>query len=226
MPDWKRVASDVSRAVDGIARETSQLRKSSGSRRSPLAIKRAGRQKQCLFWNCNANISPDHFMCLTHYAALQEGKVDECPGCNRAKDTQYELCLDCRNNRSRQRQDEIRFSTSNRWYSKEYSPEWDKRDATATEFFVYILKMDGGRFYVGQTRELRERISEHRDGNTKSTAGKNPKLVWFAQMPSSDAATTREVELKKLVDCNPRNPPNARRMVVRFQDLIREVDYD
>lgn len=83
--------------------------------------------------------------------------------------------------------------------------------------------MDGGRFYPGQTQELRERISEHRDGNTKSTAGKNPKLVRFAQMPSRDAATTREVELKKLVDGNPRE---IRRMVVRFQDLIREVDYD
>lgn len=57
-----------------------------------------------------------------YIAALQEVKVDECPCCNRVKSTQYELCLDCRDNYSRQRHDDIRFSTSNKWYSKEYLP--------------------------------------------------------------------------------------------------------
>ena len=128
-----------------------------------------------------------------------------------------------RNHRSGQRQAYTRTSTSNRWYSKVYSPEWDKRDATATEFFVDILKIDACRFCAGQTREFRDRISERRDGSTKSTAGKNPKLVWFAQMPIRNAATTREVELKNLVDDNPRE---VRRMVVRLQDFIREDGYD
>ena len=128
-----------------------------------------------------------------------------------------------RNHRSGQRRDFTRTSTSNRWYSKEYSPEWDKRDASAAEFNGNILKMDGCRFCAGQTREFRDRISERRDGSTKSTAGKNPKLVWFAQMPIRNAATTREVELKNLVDDNPRE---VRRMVVRIQDFIREDDYD
>lgn len=137
------------------------------------------------------------------------------------------MCLDCYNNRSKQ---QYRNGNSRgkanaaayKWYKKEHSPAWEKADAAASEFFVYILKLDGGRFYAGQTRELRERLSEHRDGNTKSTAGKNPKLVWFATLPSRDAAASMEVELKKLIDANPRE---IRRMVVKFQDLIRELDY-
>ena len=95
-------------------------------------------------------------------------------------------------------------------------------DATATEFFVYILKLEGGTFYTGQTRELRERLSEHKDGRVKSTAGKTPQLVWFTSVPSRNAATSLEVELKKLVDTNPRE---IRRMVVRFRDHVRELDY-
>ena len=128
-----------------------------------------------------------------------------------------------RNHRSGQRRNFTCTSTSNSWHSKGYSPEWEKRDATAAEFYGNILKMDGCRFCAGQTREFRDRVSERRDDSTKSNAGKNPKPVWFAQMPIRNAATTHEVELKNLVDDNPRE---IRRIVVRFQDFIREDDYD
>ena len=73
-------------------------------------------------------------------------------------------------------------------YDKEFSEKWASGDAEATEFFVYILKLDGNVFYAGQTRELRERLMEHRDGDTVSTAGKNPRLAWFTQVSTRDAA--------------------------------------
>ena len=84
------------------------------------------------------------------------------------------------------------------------------------------MKLDGGNFYAGQTRELRERLSEHRDGRVRSTAGRNPKLVWFSTVPSREEATDWEADLKKLVDSNPRE---IRRMYLSFQDLVRELDY-
>ena len=88
--------------------------------------------------------------------------MDECPGCGRAKDAQYGQCLDCYGSPPRQ---QVRAkANTNRWYKREYSPAWDAGDAAATQFFVYLLKLDGGTFYAGQTRELRERLSEHRDG--------------------------------------------------------------
>ena len=107
-------------------------------------------------------------------------------------------------------------------YDKEYSSKWKAGDAGATEFFVYILKLDGNAFYAGQTRELRERLMEHRDGDTVSTAGKNPRLVWFTKLSTRDEATTLEAELKLLCDKNPRE---VRRKVRQFQDLVEVLDF-
>ena len=99
----------------------------------------------------------------------------------------------------------------------EHSKTWEKGDESADQFFVYILKLDGGKFYAGHTRELRERLAEHRDGETMSTAGKNPKLVWYSMLPTREQVAAREVELKKLINSNPRE---IRRMVISFQDLV------
>ena len=107
-------------------------------------------------------------------------------------------------------------------YDKEFSDKWASGDAEATEFFVYILKLDGNVFYAGQTRELRERLMEHRDGDTVSTADKNPRLVWFTQVSTRDAAVTLEAELKRLCDKNPRE---IYRRIRRFQDLVEQLDF-
>ena len=63
-------------------------------------------------------------------------------------------------------------------------------------FYVYILKLEDGSFYAGQTREIRERLMEHRDGMTKSTEGKDPKLVWFTTVTTREQATDYEVQVK------------------------------
>lgn len=96
------------------------------------------------------------------------------------------------------------------------------RDAVATEFFTYILKLEGGLFYVGQTRELRERLTEHRDGLVKTTSGKNPRLVWFTTVSSREQSLALESELYRL---NKRNPRDIRKMVRSFQDLVEELDF-
>ena len=106
---------------------------------------------------------------------------------------------------------------------EEYSPKWEAGDKYATEFYVYILKLEGGEFYAGQTRELRERMMEHRDGDTRSTAGKNPKLVWFGIVSSREEATRIESKLKQVCD---RNPREIRRMVRHFQDLVEQLEFD
>lgn len=135
----------------------------------------------------------------------------------------YEWCLD-RHRQSSPSQRAVNPSRTEqkRWYRPEYSAAWRRRDATADRFFVHILKFANGAFYAGQTRELRERLSEHRDGRAKTTAGQNPKLVWFGIVKSREAATAMEVELKKLIDSNPRE---IRRMIISFQDLVKELDY-
>ena len=111
---------------------------------------------------------------------------------------------------------------SRKTYRREHSDAWEAKDAEAKDFYVYVLKLDDGSFYAGQTREIRERLMEHRDGTTKSTAGRNPKLVWFSTVSTREQATGLEVQLKKLCDQNPRE---IRRWVRRFQDLVEELDF-
>ena len=98
---------------------------------------------------------------------------------------------------------------------------WGKRDEGVTKFFVYILLLEGGELYVGHTRELRERMLEHRNGITASTAGKNPKLQYFEITPTRESAMLREYEIKKIVRNNRRE---IFRMITTLRDLISEMD--
>ena len=102
------------------------------------------------------------------------------------------------------------------------SKAWRRNDEGARSFYVYILKLDNGAFYVGQTRELRERMLEHKDGKTSSTAGRNPKLQYFEVLPSRESAMIREVEIRTAAKGNNRE---ILRMVTRFRDLVEELDF-
>ena len=174
--------------------------------------------KTCKFWDCDKLIRGHFEYCYDHYQASQKGEINDCPECGRAKDAKYETCLDCRPSR-------VGTSSQQRpsRYQQEHSPAWQAGDDKATAFFVYILKLKDLTFYAGQTRELRERLMGHRDGTTKSTSGQDPKLVWFAIVPSREEATSLEVQLKKLCD---RNPREIRRWILTFQDLVKELDFN
>ena len=172
-------------------------------------------QGVCKYQDCERRIQTWFELCAPHNDAKKNGEIDECSSCGRYKAARYSLCLDCHT--------EARDTGTQRpgKYEPEYNPAWEAADEEGDVFFVYILKLDGGKFYAGHTRELRERMSEHRDGKTKSTAGKNPKLVWFDTVDSREEATEAEAVLKELIDKNERE---VRRMVTEFLDLIREVD--
>ena len=101
MPDWKKIATEMSTILEGIVQDASSKR-SVSERSSLLMQKRAGHQKQCLFWDCNTSVPSDHILCRPHWMGFQGDLIDECPGCNRAKDKQYEWCLDCYDGRASQ----------------------------------------------------------------------------------------------------------------------------
>ena len=63
-------------------------------------------------------------------------------------------------------------------------------------------------------------MGEHRDGKTRSTAGRNPLLVWFDVVDTREEAAEAEAHLKELIDKNERE---VRRMVNEFQDIISLV---
>ena len=163
-------------------------------------------KKVCRYQDCERGIQPWFELCVPHYGSRKSGEIDECPSCDQYKDAGFPTCRDCH---------------SPDKYKPEENPVWEAVDDEDDVFFVYILKLDGGKFYAGHTRELRERMSEHRDGKTRSTAGKNPRLVWFDAVDTRQEAAEGEAYLKKLIDTNERE---VRRMVTEFLDLIREVD--
>jgi predicted GIY-YIG superfamily endonuclease len=210
VPNWKNVVKNIAESVEVAAREAQARQRSQAP------------QRICAFWDCDNLIRADFILCLEHYREYQDAEIDQCPDCARGKYVQYDVCLDCHGKRPARPVHESKKQTRHP-YAKEHSEAWEALDEEASQFYVYILKLDGGKFYAGQTRELRERLMEHRDGTTKSTAGQNPKLVWFVIVPTRDDAEELEVELKKLVD---RNPRQVRRLVRNFQDLVEELDFE
>ena len=110
---------------------------------------------------------------------------------------------------------------------KQYTPKpskaWMKNDEGASKFYAYILKLNHGQFYVGQSRELRPRISEHKDNKVTSTKGKEPKLQYFETLATREAAMSREKELRDIIKKNPRE---IRRMITDFQADIHALDFN
>ena len=64
--------------------------------------------------------------------------------------------------------------------------------------FVYVLQSaKTGKFYIGQTANLDDRLARHNEGRVPSTtAGRPWKLLLVEQYSSRQEAITREKELK------------------------------
>jgi putative endonuclease len=66
--------------------------------------------------------------------------------------------------------------------------------------WVYILQNPGGRFYVGQTNDIAQRVANHNRKDKisgKFTRKNGPwTLVWSEQHPNRSSATLREREIK------------------------------
>jgi predicted GIY-YIG superfamily endonuclease len=65
--------------------------------------------------------------------------------------------------------------------------------------YVYILKDDTGRFYVGSTSDIARRVKQHSASHTQTTARmKNPKTVLVQEYATLETARLVERKLKKL----------------------------
>ena len=172
--------------------------------------------KTCGYQDCDEPIRPWFDLCASCNSARQKGEIDRCPSCPKYKAANYPLCRSCNASSGNRAAPNTR---SNR-YEPESNPKWDAADQEGDVFFIYILKLDRGKFYAGHTRELRIRMGEHRDGKVKSTTGKNPLLVWFDVVDTREEAAQGEAYMKELIDKNERE---VRRMVNEFQDLVSLV---
>jgi len=66
-------------------------------------------------------------------------------------------------------------------------------------FWVYILQSADGTYYVGQTRDLRERLRKHRLGLGSKHTHDHPavRLVYAETLTELTAAVQREAQLKR-----------------------------
>ena len=164
---------------------------------------------ECAYAGCGKEIPADHYLCVRHYAQHQDGKVVPCPtdGCRRFRSRNYSACVDCA-----------------RTAQPEADPAWDDGDQGCTSFYSYLLLQHDGSFYAGHSRDLRERLWEHRNGDCASTSAGDvhepARLVWFQEFTTRSAAADREQELKRMLLHNRRE---VVRLVLAFQDGVRLV---
>ena len=66
--------------------------------------------------------------------------------------------------------------------------------------FVYILKSEkNGRYYIGSTKNVEQRLQKHNHGYVKSTRATRPfKIVLVQQYPTITKAKQIEYKIKKL----------------------------
>ena len=67
-------------------------------------------------------------------------------------------------------------------------------------FYTYILESESsGMLYIGQTSDLKERLTRHNTGNSRFTKGKGPwNMIFSIKLESRSEAILLEQKLKGL----------------------------
>jgi len=63
--------------------------------------------------------------------------------------------------------------------------------------YIYVLRCNDLRFYIGSTRDLDKRIEAHRQGRVRTTKGRRPvQLIYTEEFETYSEARCREIFLK------------------------------
>ena len=63
-------------------------------------------------------------------------------------------------------------------------------------FYVYVLRSDAGKFYIGYSSDLRRRMKEHQSRRVLTTKSAHYELVYYEAYKNKADAVGREVFLK------------------------------
>ena len=94
-------------------------------------------------------------------------------------------------------------------------------DSQPILWYVYILELGDGAFYIGQTNDLDTRLVEHTlDVGAIATKGTVHKLVWLSHTHSREAAQHMEKRLQTTLE---RSPLEIKVIIERFDRLLQMV---
>ncbi len=111
-------------------------------------------KKMCEYVGCTKGIANFKHLCLEHYKEEQKGLIDKCPGCGKYKDKGFDLCVACNKG----------------------NPAVNVK-GPESKYYVYVLHLKDGEYYVGSTGVLKVRMVQHRDGREYKEM--EPKLQYF-----------------------------------------------
>ena len=175
-------------------------------------------QLHCARIGCAAPVTYAKPLCYEHWKEFDRHLLHECEKCHRFFDSldlavrwderlgklmgEWHLCLDCNQGSDVQVHAHAPVEHQTR--------------------YLYILKLDGGQYYVGRSNDLEIRLKEHQDGLTRSTAGKHPKLLWFERWEGD----TKELDAEEdfLTQMANKQPRRLRQMIADWQGPLRLVD--
>jgi predicted GIY-YIG superfamily endonuclease len=174
----------------------------------------------CAHWDCNRVIPEDELLCPEHYSKWVEGLIDKCPKCGRLKDVMYYMCLDCYVGRKiKNKKPVVDLPKPKKAYRIEYTDNWSDAYLERGKCYIYILELDDGVLYIGHTTDIYSRLAEVRQGKKSPGARQAPRLHYLEIAINENAAETRVLELKRLVQSN---PGQIEAMSTEFHHHMRE----
>ncbi|MEE8413944.1 MAG: hypothetical protein V3R96_05275 [Dehalococcoidales bacterium] len=175
----------------------------------------------CGYWDCKTSIPDDEILCPEHREKWALGLIDRCPQCQRFKDIMYYKCQDCYVGRKVKTVEvSATVPEPNQKYRVEYSDEWSDGYLRGDRSFVYIIGFEQGPLQVGQTTDVKTRLSELRAQEKPSQ--KNPRLEYLESAANEKAAEMRVVELKRIVETN---PGQIEAMILEFHHHMGEFGF-
>ncbi len=87
-------------------------------------------------------------------------------------------------------------------------------------YFIYVIEFDDGIFYVGYTKDIRNRLSGLGKKKKTSLPGYNPRLQFLEIVTGEKDAELRESKLKELVKSD---PDQLRSMSSDFYRQMKEL---
>ena len=184
-----------------------------------LAPARIARTPQTAGRNCardgcpvTKGISFNKPLCYPHWKDFDAQEIFECERCHWFDElvgefTEDDLCMEC-------------VQRERRGFDP--TPLYPHGPVERRIRYLYVLKLDGGNYYVGQTDDLVLRVKEHADDRTASTRGKHPTLVWFEEWVGQRDELNHEEDAMTHTALN--RPRALRRMIEEWQRPLRLVD--